>query len=97
MATYYSYICKKCGKRVTAATSQSYPLFIGVVYSYHCSNCKKVIELTDREINDCKGKLCCTECNSEGTLSPWSPSRGGCPECGGRLIRDKDTPILMAD
>lgn len=92
MATLRIYHCEKCGYEVQTESSGKYALMSGMYQNFECKDCKEIVSVNiDNSVSNIK----CPDCGADG-LTPWKPTTGKCPKCGGKMKKVKDY-IIMAD
>ena len=99
MATLVNYKCENCDYELYADKHGHYPLMNGECYMFRCTTCNEIVEILAENGSDKLHIPHCPNCgvDTEDELYTWNPIEGRYPKCGGKMIEDKDTPILFAD
>jgi len=97
MASWVTYICKKCGYSVQTEPQGFYGLMSGMYYNFKCSNCKRIVSIPTGGLDRHDSLPKCPYCHETDSLSTWNPIEGRCPNCGGEMSVDKLAGVIMAD
>lgn len=96
MASFLTFICDSCGYSIATEPEGHYALMSGLYQNFLCTHCKEIVKLRVWDI--VPGKIIsCPKCHTAGTLTEWNPVEGKCPKCGGKMIVDENSGVVMVD
>jgi len=97
MAIFYPYKCKSCGYTVCTEPNGEYYLLSGSYVNYCCANCKQIVSIPTYQVRQpyaLPKEPTCPTCGKTDQLTPWNPTDGLCPRCGGEMEQLTDLEMF---